>query len=120
MLCKRFKECTRRKWPYRYLRKIDKIISMLELQKKEGMPIPNEDEAKLKKLTQERIECLKPVRIRITTYDKMLSPSVTTTIQDSPNAESSADDESSEEHCDSDVVETLQNLKSLQPKPQIT
>lgn len=54
---------------------------MLELQKKEGMPIPNEDEAKLKKLTQERIECLKPVRIRITTYDKMLSPSVTTTIQ---------------------------------------
>ncbi|EFA79181.1 hypothetical protein PPL_08007 [Heterostelium album PN500] len=64
MLCKRFKECTRRKWPYRYLRKIDKVIKILTFQ--HGNDIPKEEKEKLDKLMQEREECLKPVKIRIT------------------------------------------------------
>ncbi|GAM24394.1 hypothetical protein SAMD00019534_075690 [Acytostelium subglobosum LB1] len=64
MLCKRFKECTRRKWPYRYLRKIDKVIKILSFQN--GTEIPKEDREKLDKLMQEREECLRPVKIRIT------------------------------------------------------
>jgi len=69
MLCKRFKECTRRKWPYRYLRKIDKMIRVLSLSKK-GDSIPKEDLEKIQRLKREREECLHPVKIRITGHDK--------------------------------------------------
>eukprot|EP00029_Vermamoeba_vermiformis_P010820 TRINITY_DN5789_c0_g1_i2.p1 TRINITY_DN5789_c0_g1~~TRINITY_DN5789_c0_g1_i2.p1 ORF type:complete len:300 (-),score=107.65 TRINITY_DN5789_c0_g1_i2:60-959(-) len=69
MLCKRFKECTRRKWPYRYLRKIDKLINMLKMHRKSGTLTP-EDQDKLERLTKEREECLRPVRIRITGHDR--------------------------------------------------
>jgi len=69
MLCKRFKECTRRKWPYRYLRKIDKMIRMLTLNKK-NESIPREDQEKIHRLKREREECLHPVKIRITGHDK--------------------------------------------------
>lgn len=87
MLCKRFKECTRRKWPYRYvsgfngslsrirltpclqLRKIDKLINMLKMHRKSGTLTP-EDQEKLERLTKEREECLRPVRIRITGHDR--------------------------------------------------
>jgi len=69
MLCKRFKECTRRKWPYRYLRKIDKMIRVLTLNKK-GESIPREDQEKIQRLKREREECLHPVKIRITGHDK--------------------------------------------------
>ncbi|GAM29083.1 hypothetical protein SAMD00019534_122590 [Acytostelium subglobosum LB1] len=65
MLCKRFKECTRRKWPYRYLRKIDKVIKVLTLSSN-GNEITKEEQANLEKLQRERVECLLPVRIRIT------------------------------------------------------
>jgi len=71
MLCKRFKECTRRKWPYRYLRKIDKVINMLNLHKCDDGTVPKEDQEKLQRLNKEREECLRPVRIRITSYDRM-------------------------------------------------
>jgi len=71
MLCKRFKECTRRKWPYRYLRKIDKVINMLNLHKSDDGTVPKEDQEKLQRLNKEREECLRPVRIRITSYDRM-------------------------------------------------
>jgi hypothetical protein len=69
MLCKRFKECTRRKWPYRYLRKIDKMIRVLTLNKKSDS-LPREDQEKIQRLKRERDECLHPVKIRITGHDK--------------------------------------------------
>lgn len=71
MLCKRFKETTSRKWPYRYLRKIEKVISMLQGQQLDD-PLSEDDSAKLKKLLEEKEECLQPVRIRITSYDKVI------------------------------------------------
>jgi len=68
MLCKRFKECTRRKWPYRYLRKIDKMVRVLTLNKKmENMT--KEEQEKIERLKLEREECLHPVKIRITGSD---------------------------------------------------
>eukprot|EP01119_Soliformovum_irregulare_P014879 TRINITY_DN4113_c0_g1_i1.p1 TRINITY_DN4113_c0_g1~~TRINITY_DN4113_c0_g1_i1.p1 ORF type:complete len:432 (-),score=95.83 TRINITY_DN4113_c0_g1_i1:985-2280(-) len=68
MLCKRFKECTRRKWPYRYLCKIDKVINLLYNQS-EGQ-LSDEDKEKLDRLVQEREECLQPVRIRIIPHER--------------------------------------------------
>jgi len=68
MLCKRFKETTKRKWPYRYLRKIDKMVNLLTLNKR-GEAMAPEDIEKMEKLKEERAECLLPVKIRITGYD---------------------------------------------------
>jgi len=123
MLCKRFKECTRRKWPYRYLRKIEKVITMLEAQKADGAEMTTEDEEKLASLSEQREECLKPVRIRITSYDKMTAnasrPLLLTTAPTNHSATSSpTEDEEDEEDedevlvDDSDAVETLQTLKN--------
>eukprot|EP01132_Coremiostelium_polycephalum_P002115 gene2115-2604_t len=64
MLCKRFKECTRRKWPYRYIRKIDKVIKILSFQN--ANEIPKEEKEKLERFILEREERLRPVKIRIT------------------------------------------------------
>jgi len=75
MLCKRFKECTRRKWPYRYLRKIDKMIRVLTINKKSDA-IPREDQEKIQRLKREREECLHPVKIRITGHDKNTSRNI--------------------------------------------
>jgi len=72
MLCKRFKECTRRKWPYRYLRKIDKMIRVLTLNKKEDV-LPTGDQEKVQRLKKEKEECMRPVKIRITGSDKLES-----------------------------------------------
>lgn len=69
MLCKRFKECTRRKWPYRYLRKIDKMIRGMTLNK-DASALSSEDRSKIERLTQERKQCLEPVKIRITGKDE--------------------------------------------------
>jgi len=64
MLCKRFKETTRRKWPYRYVRKLEKIIEALRQQNDSAM---SEDSShKLSELEEERKQCLKPVQIRVT------------------------------------------------------
>jgi len=123
MLCKRFKECTRRKWPYRYLRKIEKVITMLEAQKADGAEMTPEDEEKLASLSEQREECLKPVRIRITSYDKMTAnasrPLLLTTAPPNHSATSSPsveeDEETDEDETlvdDSDAVETLQTLKN--------
>eukprot|EP01124_Arcella_intermedia_P031935 TRINITY_DN7344_c0_g1_i1.p1 TRINITY_DN7344_c0_g1~~TRINITY_DN7344_c0_g1_i1.p1 ORF type:complete len:527 (+),score=25.69 TRINITY_DN7344_c0_g1_i1:152-1732(+) len=71
MLCKRFKECTRRKWPYRYLRKIDKMLRLLTVNKKDEIAI--DDQHKIIRLQKEREECLYPVKIRITGNDKISS-----------------------------------------------
>eukprot|EP01126_Amoeba_proteus_P040991 TRINITY_DN4399_c0_g1_i5.p2 TRINITY_DN4399_c0_g1~~TRINITY_DN4399_c0_g1_i5.p2 ORF type:complete len:139 (-),score=31.38 TRINITY_DN4399_c0_g1_i5:629-1045(-) len=68
MLCKRFKECTRRKWPYRYLRKIDKMLRVLTFNKKMEN-FTKEEQEKITRLKLERDECLQPVKIRITGAD---------------------------------------------------
>jgi len=87
MLCKRFKECTRRKWPYRYLRKIDKMVKVLTLNKK-GDSIPREDQEKILRLKREREECLHPVKIRITGHDKTPSNSSSSSPSTSPSSSS--------------------------------
>lgn len=69
MLCKRFKECTRRKWPYRYLRKVEKQISQLNEQRQVTGYLTHEESARLEGLMQERDDCLAPVRIRVTNHD---------------------------------------------------
>jgi hypothetical protein len=69
MLCKRFKECTRRKWPYRYLRKVEKQIAQLEEQRMATGYLTNEENSRLEGLLQERDDCLSPVRIRVTHHD---------------------------------------------------
>mmetsp|Transcript_5897 Transcript_5897/g.6425 ORF Transcript_5897/g.6425 Transcript_5897/m.6425 type:complete len:479 (+) Transcript_5897:86-1522(+) len=71
MLCKRFKECTRRKWPYRYLKKIEKTINMLQYQQQAG-EITKDDEKRLQRHLEERAQCLAPVRIRITRDNSMM------------------------------------------------
>jgi len=134
MLCKRFKECTRRKWPYRYLRKIDKVINMLNLHKVDGA-IPKEDRDKLEKLTQERDACLTPVKIRITACDKLsafrsssgsfdtspLSPSSTISEENVPDSPVDSDGEENEndheeEEIPEDILETLKMMRRAAPK----
>ena len=56
MLCKRFKERTNKKWPYRQLRKIEREIAI------------SKSKAEIKKLLNEKEECLAPVSIRIRRY----------------------------------------------------
>lgn len=72
MLCKRFKESTQRKWPYRYLLKLDKVIKILESQDRDGT-ISDDDKTKLNKLAVERVQCLHPVKIRISPNDAILN-----------------------------------------------
>jgi len=61
MLCKRFKEQTQRKWPYRYLRKVERQITLKQKSKKLSL----EDIKKLEVLAQEREKCLSSVQIRL-------------------------------------------------------
>jgi len=61
MLCKRFKEQTQRKWPYRYLRKVERQISLKQKSKK----LSFEDIKKLENLSKEREKCLSSVQIRL-------------------------------------------------------
>jgi len=61
MLCKRFKEQTQRKWPYRYLRKVERQISLKQKSKKLSL----EDIKKLELLANEREKCLSSVQIRL-------------------------------------------------------
>merc|ERR1711916_269875 len=69
MLCKRYKECTQRKWPYRYLGKVEKKIAVKEALKEKVGVLPESDEAALQALYREREQCLAPVTIRITEPD---------------------------------------------------
>jgi len=113
MLCKRFKECTRRKWPYRYIRKIDKIINMLSVQ--DGTPLSPEDKKKLDKLMKEREERLQPVKIRITQHDRTnqvtCSPSPPSPADSPVDTNASFDDEAQF------VMETLEMLKTTRRSP---
>jgi len=47
------------------------VINMLNLHKCDDGTVPKEDQEKLQRLNKEREECLRPVRIRITSYDRM-------------------------------------------------
>lgn len=105
MLCKRFKECTRRKWPYRYLRKIDKIITMLNLHKADGQGMSEEDRDKLTRLHKEREECLRPVKIRITSCDRL--PPIVRQFKKS---------ECDEEDIPIHALETLEMLRIFKPQ----
>jgi hypothetical protein len=105
MLCKRFKECTRRKWPYRYVRKIDKVITMLS---QDTQAITADEKKKLEKLAKEREERLQPVKIRITAHDR-------TSLPPSPSPIDSAEDLDDE---DQFVLETLEMLKTQSPRTQ--
>jgi hypothetical protein len=130
MLCKRFKECTRRKWPYRYLRKIDKMLQMFS--PKSGYFAGTEDQEKIDRLKREREECLQPVKIRITGNDKvsvklqsmintkdgtlLRNTSLSETESDEGSLGSSQDQEEVEIHSFEDdeisqVAETLNSLK---------
>jgi len=73
MLCKRFKEVTRRKWPYRYLQKLDKLIENYRHLERNGITLRKNEKEKLASLLLERAECLKPVQIRISSYDRICS-----------------------------------------------
>ncbi|KYQ92142.1 hypothetical protein DLAC_06985 [Tieghemostelium lacteum] len=88
MLCKRFKECTKRKWPYRYLKKIDKVIKILSFQNANEMP--KDEKEKLERFIVEREECLRPVKIRITgcleKEDFDFHPSATTSNNSTSNS----------------------------------
>jgi len=127
MLCKRFKECTRRKWPYRYLRKIDKMLQMFS-PKSGYFAACVEDQEKIERLKREREECLQPVKIRITGNDKvsvklqsMISKSdgtlgLSETESEEQSLVSSQDQEEVEIHSFEDdeisqVAETLNSLK---------
>jgi len=124
MLCKRFKECTRRKWPYRYLRKIDKMLQMF---KGEYFATGAEDQEKIDRLRKEREECLQPVKIRITGNDKvsvklqsMLTKDgllMSETESEEISCASSQEDSNFEEDEISQVAETLNSLK--QPTPTL-
>lgn len=69
MLCKRYKECTQRKWPYRYLGKIEKKIVAKQAQLEKAGFLSPSDEATLASLLREREMCLTPVSIRVTESD---------------------------------------------------
>jgi hypothetical protein len=106
MLCKRFKECTRRKWPFRLLRKIEKTISTLESQKLLE-PLSLEDQDKLEELRKQRVECLAPVKIRITKSPSPVASSCSrsgSNIMDSDSSAPTAEEDSDSD--DSDTRET--------------
>jgi len=104
MLCKRFKECTQRKWPYRYLQKIDKVIHILQLRRKEGSF--KEEDGKLERLIEEREEILQPVTIRITSHDRQEG-----SLESSESAE---DGDSLEDLNDQDLQNIVESLHMLQ------
>jgi len=129
MLCKRFKESTKRKWPYRYLRKIEKIIQIHQLDnynnKQENISknFHKEEKEKIEKLLKEKEECLKPVKIRITPNDRLInekkqnslfSPS-SFTYSSNSSFEENSDHSSNSENDDHDDVEAiaLQSLELL-------
>jgi len=120
MLCKRFKECTRRKWPYRYLRKIDKMIHVLTINKK-GDILSKEEVEKVEKLKAEREECLQPVKIRITGHDVAQLSSNNISVSsggNTPTDSDSYDEEVSEpepleEEEDAEIAQVVSTLNFL-------
>jgi len=129
MLCKRFKENTRRKWPYRHIQKLDKMIRVLSSQK-----IEDDTQDKLQRLQIERDECLQPVSIRITsrdnldssetfikTSDETPSPSHEDFDEEDPDESDLQDSDLVQEDAEiSFVVQTLQSFKHNEAQPLMT
>lgn len=116
MLCKRFKESTRRKWPFRYLRKIEKTINNLKEMKKLGT-ISQQDQEKLDDLLYQKKICLSPVKIRITNYDRL--PILPYQSEDATETQDTSDDSTNsfESYDDEFAIEALGLLRSMSPKP---
>lgn len=115
MLCKRFKESTKRKWPFRYLRKIEKTIANLKSLKKAGT-ISRQEQMKLDELLAQKRECLAPVKIRITNNDRLQMNQFT---DFSPTSSPKHSDEQSDDFESDDeefAAETLGLLRSMSPK----
>lgn len=111
MLCKRFKECTRRKWPFRLLRKIEKTISTLEAQQILE-PLSLEDQDKLEELRKQRVECLAPVKIRITRSPSPVPSARSTLSMDSDSSAPTAEEDSDSD--DSDTRETDFEMEAIE------
>eukprot|EP01096_Ripella_sp_DP13-Kostka_P001939 TRINITY_DN1250_c1_g1_i2.p1 TRINITY_DN1250_c1_g1~~TRINITY_DN1250_c1_g1_i2.p1 ORF type:complete len:998 (+),score=435.21 TRINITY_DN1250_c1_g1_i2:310-2994(+) len=115
MLCKRFKESTRRKWPYRNLRKIEKVVNAMRAHKLDNC-LTMDERDRIDRLQQEKRECLKPVRIRLTPSDKI--PFVLNRSKSSFTEEvddgwcSEEEDEVSDEEISSEVIMTLETLRT--------
>lgn len=69
MLCKRYKERTQRKWPYRYLGKVEKRIAIKEAMLSRDGSLSAEEQILMDDLIKERTLCLAPVTIRVTDVD---------------------------------------------------
>lgn len=108
MLCKRFKESTKRKWPFRFLKKIEKTIKSLEHSRKQGS-ITQQDQLKLDDLLLKKDECLAPVRIRITNHDRIA-------LSRSPSPRIESDDDLGSESDDELAVELLRSLSPFNNK----
>jgi len=81
MLCKRFKECTKRKWPYRAVCKLDKSIRFItanvgKTARGKCQATMREETHKITRLLRLREELLAPVRIRISAAKKAASEAV--------------------------------------------
>jgi len=129
MLCKRFKETTQRKWPYRYVTKIEKVMQLLE--KENYGDVSRDKTEKLNKLKQEHETCLLPVKLRIYASDKSSIAITTFTHKPTENIQNSNNQlnptqepyESLNnsayvkltEEIPSYVLESLRKLKSIKP-----
>jgi hypothetical protein len=125
MLCKRFKESTRRKWPYRYLRKIEKMIHKME-----SSDLTSEELKKLEFLREERSSCLKPMKIRVTgrtssqefplndiynvsTFSNSFAKPNTITNTESTSASDSVEEDQDNENELENIAMALQSLKNF-------
>lgn len=66
MLCKRYKECTKRKWPFRYLGKLEKKINAKNALLVKSGALSAPDRAALDALLREKAAILTPIQIRVT------------------------------------------------------
>lgn len=115
MLCKRFKESTKRKWPFRYLRKIEKTIANLKTLKKGGT-ISRQEQNKLDDLLTQKRECLAPVKIRITNHDRLQMNSFASPNFSPPPSPKQYFSEEIESDDEEFAAETLGLLRSMSPK----
>lgn len=101
MLCKRYKETTRLKWPHRYLGKLNKKIALRQAK----LPLLPADEDALAKLLAEKHKILQPVHIRLSDGDR-----------DDKHRANHDDDEDDED--DEDNSDEQQQKKQQQKKKQ--
>jgi hypothetical protein len=108
MLCKRYKECTKRKWPYRYLGKLEKKIAVKEELLKKNGSLSTADRNMLDSLLKEKEQCLTPVSIRVTDPD---GGSEKKQIKTQPNTEESVGNFNEEEFDPADILMALSSTR---------